>query len=70
MKKILPVTEPYITHTPESSFLFSLIGNVNTADEWICSRLMSMVVKKENVHDEFSMIGKYFEECPFLHIVG
>lgn len=29
-----------------------------------------MVVRKENVHDEFSMVGKYFEECPFLHIVN
>ena len=68
--KILPINKPYITHTPESSFLFSLLANIDTADEWICSRLLSMVVRKENVHDEFSMVGKYFEECPFLHIVN
>lgn len=70
MEKILSINKPYITHTPESSFLLSIIHDIPTADEWICSRLLSMVVRKENVHDEFSMIGKYYEECPFFHIVG
>ncbi len=70
MEKILLVNRPYITHTPESSFLFSILPNIPTSDEWICSRLLSMVVRKENVHDEFSLIGNYFEECPFFHIVS
>ena len=68
-EKILPINNPYITHTPESSFLFSLLANIDTSDEWIYSRLLSMVIRKENLHDEFSMVGKYFDECPFLHIV-
>ena len=70
MEKTLLVNTPYISHTPESSFLFSILQNIPTSDEWICSRLLSMVVRKENVHDEFSMIGKYYEECPFIHIVS
>lgn len=70
MKKILPVHKPYVSHTPESSFLFSILPNIPTSDEWICFRLFSMVVRKENVHDEFSMIGNFFTESPFFHIVN
>lgn len=70
MQKTLPVHKPYISHTPESSFLFSILQDIPTADEWICSKLLSMVVRKENVHDEFSMIGNFFAECPFFHIVN
>ena len=68
--KKLPVNKQYVVHTPESSFLSSILQEIPTADEWICSRLLSMVVRKENVHDEFSMIGNYFDECPFFHIVS
>ena len=70
MNKTLHVTNPYVKHTPESSFLFSIIGDIPTADEWICSELLSMAVRKQNAHDEFSMTCNYFEECPFLHIIG
>lgn len=70
MEKTLPIHKPYVSHTPESSFLFSILQDIPTADEWICSRLLSMVVRKENVHDEFSMVGNFFAECPFFHIVN
>lgn len=70
MERFLPLNKPYITHTPGSSFLFSVLQNIPTADEWICSRLLSMVIRKENVHDEFSMTGNYFEECPFFHVIA
>ncbi len=59
-KTLLHVTNPYVKHTPESSFLFSIIGDIPTADEWICSDLLSMAVRKQNAHDEFSMTCNYF----------
>lgn len=70
MEKILAIHKPYVSHTPESSFLFSILQDIPTSDEWICSRLLSMVVRKPNVHDEFSMVGNFFSECPFFHIVN
>lgn len=71
MSKILNMSEPYISHTPESSFIFSVLGNNDTSMEWLSFNFLSMVFMTDLKDDEFTWIGfdEIYKDCPFLNCV-
>ena len=69
MKRILPVTNPIITHDPPVADLLSILGTNPNTESWIMNNLVNIYIHKNGIFDNFYDRNAFFYGCPWIQVV-
>ena len=64
---ILPMTYPMITHKPPVANLLSVIGNSQSAKNWMFEKFFNIYINSEGKADFWGK-SYYYRECPFVRV--
>lgn len=67
MKKILPIKEPPITHSPNDTYMFSMLMTIPEAYPWIMNNFINIYMM-ENTWEDMFFNWEHRFECPFMEI--
>lgn len=65
---VLPVSKPYITHTPVIANMLSILQTNPNTESWIANHFVNIFINKDRIFDNFYDRNMFFYGCPWLQV--
>ena len=65
---VLPVSKPYITHTPVIANMLSILQTNPNTESWIANHFINIFINKDGIFDNFYDRNMFFYGCPWLQV--